>query len=275
MPKDQCFISSLPSFRNPMPDDLGFFFTGNQILTSVNRAVYTFPLSQIFLDLAGITVKNALFIEELTDKNLFAIELDPSKIPIKDPFRLTHGRDVLKTMNVASSDRLCRAKQLLYWHRSSLHCGFCGHPTSFSKREVAKECAECDRLIFPSTFPAVIVLIVKDDQILLARSPHFPDKMYSTIAGFVEAGETLEGTIHREVKEELGIQVHNISYFSSQSWPFPNSLMLGFQAEYKSGEITIDQQEIEDALWYSRSNLPLLPPKSSIARHLIDHHFGL
>lgn len=233
--------------------------------------VAIFPLTHILPDLKGIAHANALCIGKWNNKMLFAISLD-SLFPIStsSPFHLIHGRDLLSMMDKQTAHVLCCAKQLLHWHLTSLYCGACGHATVFSENEVAKHCPQCSRLIFPSTHPAVIVLIIKEDHILLARSPRFPNGMYSTPAGFVDPGESLEAAVHREIQEELGIRVKDVTFFGSQAWPFPNSLMIGFKAHYKSGELLIDDTEIEDAGWYSRSELPLLHPKSSIARWLID-----
>jgi NAD+ diphosphatase len=118
--------------------------------------------------------------------------------------------------------------------------------------------------------PAIIVAVVKDKKILLARASRFPYEMYSVLAGFVEPGESLEACVKREVREEVGIEVKNIRYFGNQPWPFPNSLMVAFTADYAAGEIRIDETEIVDAGWFSANNFPLIPSKISIARHLID-----
>jgi NAD+ diphosphatase len=118
--------------------------------------------------------------------------------------------------------------------------------------------------------PAAIVLVYRADEVLLARAPQFPKGMYSTIAGFVEPGETIEQTVAREVREEVGVEVKNINYFGSQPWPFPNSLMVAFTAEWGGGELRIEPLEIEDAGWYSADDLPHMPPKISIARAMID-----
>ena len=128
----------------------------------------------------------------------------------------------------------------------------------------------CKLSVYPRISPAVIVLVERGDEILLARSPHFVPGVYSTLAGFVEPGETLEGTVRREIHEEVGVHVDNICYFGSQPWPFPNSLMIGFRADYASGDLTIDGVEIEAAGWFRRDNLPKLPFKVSIARSLIE-----
>jgi len=124
---------------------------------------------------------------------------------------------------------------------------------------------------YPRKSPAVIVSIVRDNKILLARSQKFSNvNMYSVLAGFVDPGESLEDCVRREIREEVRIEVKNIQYFGSQSWPFPDSLMVGFTAEYKSGEISIDNDEIDEAGWFSVSELPRIPRKISIARQLID-----
>ena len=123
---------------------------------------------------------------------------------------------------------------------------------------------------FPRLAPAVIVAVTKGDKILLAHSSEWRGKLYSVLAGFVEPGETFEECVEREIMEEVGIKVKNIRYFGSRPWPFPHSLMVGFTAEYESGEITIDQVEITDAQWFTSDNLPLVPGKISIARQLID-----
>jgi NAD+ diphosphatase len=134
----------------------------------------------------------------------------------------------------------------------------------------AKECPGCGFLSFPRISPAVIVLVEKENRVLLARVKRFTTELYSVLAGFVEPGETLEETVRREVEEEVGIKVKNLRYFGSQPWPFPDSLMIGFTADYESGEIKIDETEIADAGWYDPDRLPTIPGKISIARELID-----
>lgn len=163
-----------------------------------------------------------------------------------------------------------RAKQIVEWHRTHRFCGRCGAETMAGPDEHAKECPRCGMLFYPRLSPAVIVLVKREDEILLARSPGFPPGMYSVLAGFVEPGESIEETIEREICEEVGVEVKNLRYFGSQPWPFPNSLMIGFTADYASGEVRTDPTEIEDAGWYSADDLPQLPPKVSIARAMID-----
>ncbi len=163
-----------------------------------------------------------------------------------------------------------RAVQLLDWRRNHRYCGHCGTPTGMKTGEFAMSCPACGLLVYPRISPAVMVLVRRGDDLLLARSPRFKPGVFSALAGFVEAGETLEQCAVREVREEVGIEITNLRYFRSQSWPFPDSLMLAFFADYASGTITPDPSEIEAADWFPRSALPLLPDPVSISRHLIE-----
>jgi NAD+ diphosphatase len=163
-----------------------------------------------------------------------------------------------------------RAMQIVEWDRTHQYCGCCATPTSYSPQERAKRCSNCGLVSYPRLSPAVIVLISRGEEILLARAPRFSAGMYSILAGFVEPGESLEDTLVREVREEVGVEVADIRYFGSQPWPYPNSLMIGFTARYAGGEIVIDHQEIVEASWFHKRDLPLIPPPLSIARKLID-----
>ncbi|MBW4084484.1 NAD(+) diphosphatase [Paenibacillus sp. S150] len=160
--------------------------------------------------------------------------------------------------------------QMLAWDDTHQFCGKCGTPTVLSQIEHSRACPACGLVSYPRIAPAVITAILKDNRILLAHSPHFVNNMYGLIAGFVEPGETLEDCVQREIMEEVGIKVKNIRYFDSQQWPFPHSLMIGFLAEYESGEITVDGEELDHADWFEFDRLPVIPPQVSIARKLID-----
>ncbi len=163
-----------------------------------------------------------------------------------------------------------RANQLVDWSQSHQFCGRCGHVTEDKQDERAKICPQCNLINYPRVSPAVIVAVIKDHQILLGRNRRFKSGFYSVLAGFAEPGESLEGCVAREINEEVGVAVKNIRYFGSQPWPFPNSLMVGFIADYAGGRIKVDKSEIVEAAWYSAQNLPPIPPKISIARQLID-----
>jgi len=163
-----------------------------------------------------------------------------------------------------------RAVQLVEWERTHRFCGRCATPTDPAPGERARRCPSCGLLAYPRLAPAVITLIERDGEALLARGRAFPIPMYSCIAGFVEPGETLEEAVRREVREEVGVELGDVRYTSSQPWPFPHSLMVGFESTWASGEIAIDETEIVDAQWYRPDDLPLIPPSLSIARTLID-----
>lgn len=163
-----------------------------------------------------------------------------------------------------------RAVQIVEWARTHRFCGRCGTATVHNDIDRAMKCPSCGLLAFPRLSPAIITLVRKGEQALLARGVNFRAPMYSALAGFVEPGESLEQCVAREVKEEVGIDVTNIRYVSSQPWPFPNSLMLGFEADWAGGEIVCDPVEILDANWYARDDIPPIPPGISIARKLID-----
>lgn len=163
-----------------------------------------------------------------------------------------------------------QAKQIVGWHTTHRFCGRCGGETEPVSGELAMRCARCGMMHYPRLSPAAIVLVRRGHEVLLARSPGFPKGMYSVLAGFVEPGESIEDAIVREVREEVGIEVTNVTYFGSQPWPFPNSLMIGFIVDYAGGELIPEPGEIEDAGWYSADDLPQLPPKTSIARAMID-----
>ena len=163
-----------------------------------------------------------------------------------------------------------RALQIVDWDRTHQFCGRCGTPTEAKREERVRVCPACKLSAYPRVAPAVMALVHRGNELLLARSPHFPAGMYSALAGFVEPGESLEQCVAREVAEEVGVQVRDIRYFASQSWPFPHSLMIAFVCEWASGEIRPQDGEIEAANWFEVLQLPKLPSKISIARRLID-----
>ncbi|MHB1195062.1 MAG: NAD(+) diphosphatase [Longimicrobiales bacterium] len=163
------------------------------------------------------------------------------------------------------------ALQKVEWLRTHGFCSRCGHATRRHPVHQAMECSACGHLHFPRISPAVIVLVERGDSMLLARSPRFPEGMYSTLAGFVEPGESLEEAIHREIREEVGVEVTDLRYFGSQPWPFPHSLMVGFAARWAGGEIRVDGDEIVAAGWFTADRMPpVLPSGLSIARRLVD-----
>jgi len=168
-----------------------------------------------------------------------------------------------------------RGVQLAEFYRSHKWCGYCGHEMHHSKTEWACLCSHCHQRYYPQIAPCIIVAIRRDEEILLAQHTKHRNSVYTVLAGFVEVGETLEQTVAREVMEESGLKVKNLRYVSSQPWPFPQSLMMAFMADYDSGEVTIDPKELLDAGWYHFDALPLLPPVGTVARRLIEDTVAL
>jgi NAD+ diphosphatase len=163
-----------------------------------------------------------------------------------------------------------RASQVAEWDRTHRFCGRCGTPTRNRAEERAKECPACGYVAYPRLSPAMMALVIRGRELLLARANRFPQAMYSALAGFVEPGETIEDCVRREVKEEVGIDVDDITYFASQSWSFPHSLMIAYTARYAGGELCPDGTEIADVRWFPADALPDRPQSLSIARYLID-----
>lgn len=163
-----------------------------------------------------------------------------------------------------------RALQITRWYRDHQFCGVCGSRTRESTSDRALVCSQCEQRYYPRISPCVIGLVTRGRECLLARGTRTPEGFFSTLAGFIEPGESAEQALAREVNEEVGIQIKNIRYFDSQPWPFPGQLMLGFHAEYDSGEISIDDNEILEARWFDVENLPRTPPLGTIAGRLIQ-----
>ena len=191
-----------------------------------------------------------------------ALPEDYDWLPIRTYFTQCEMNEVL---------RISRAKALIGWIRNAHYCGNCGSEMVPDKTLTAMTCPECHQLQFPRIEPCIITLVHKGDKILLARHAQRNTNIYACIAGFMEAGETAEHAVSREVFEETHLHVKNIKYFGSQSWPFPAQLMLGFTAEYESGEIKVQADEIESAEWFDPQHCPASPPPGSIAYELIDH----
>ncbi len=165
-----------------------------------------------------------------------------------------------------------RAQQICEWYRTHQYCGRCGNPTKEHDTDRAMVCQDCRIFSYPRISPSIIVRVHRGREVLLARNHRFPEAMYSTLAGFVEPGESIEETLVREVKEEVGVNVCHLQYLGSQPWPFPNSLMLGFHAEYESGDIKLQEEEIADANWFPIDNLPKIPGNIAISRWLINDY---
>ena len=162
-----------------------------------------------------------------------------------------------------------KCQELLYWDQNTKYCGVCGSPMRMDTN-ISKKCPECGKEIWPQLATAVIVLIHKGDEVLLVRAKNFKRDFFGLVAGFVETGETLEEAVAREAFEETGVRITNIRYFTSQPWPYPCGLMVGFNADYVSGDIHLQRSEIAKGGWFRKDNLPDIPEKLSIARMLLD-----
>lgn len=229
-------------------------------------------LDEEVIQRGGWQVRRRHFMGYWEDQPCFALEIDeldeidPSAYQAGSLYQLL-GRVDEQVFALAG-----RAAQLLDWERDHRYCGRCGVAMLADTAERGMRCEPCGIINYPRIAPCIIVLVTRGEELLLARNANFPGPMYSTLAGFIEAGETAEETLVREVKEEVGVDVAGLRYFQSQSWPFPNQLMLGFFAEYKGGEIVPDQEEIVDAQWFHYRELPMIPPPSSVAGQLIRHY---
>jgi NAD+ diphosphatase len=245
-----------------------FAFRNSEMLLDTANPEKAVPLLKNFAEL-GIPFVRQQFLGFLSDIPCYSVELEENAEP-PPGMTFLNLRAVYQQVDEELFTVAGRAIQIVHWDRTHQFCGQCGASVKNSKETHAKECPQCSLISFPRISPAVIVLVTRGNQLLLARSPHFRESIYSVLAGFVEPGETLEEAVEREVLEETAIRVKNIRYFGSQPWPFPHSLMIGFTAEYAGGDIRIDGEEIIDARWYSPGALPPLPGELSIARKLID-----
>ena len=207
------------------------------------------------LDGHSLSPERTLYLGELGEQHCYAAQV-PKSI---EPPPGTEFRNVMEgiaQLEGGLSDVVSHALQLLEWDASLRVCGACGTETEPAPRERSRICPECGLSQFPRLSPAIIVSVERDDKILLGRSPNFPPNIFSVLAGFVEPGESAEQAVAREIFEEAGIEIEDVRYFGSQPWPFPNNLMLGFQAKYKSGEIKVDGVELAEAGWYSADDMP-------------------
>jgi NAD+ diphosphatase len=236
----------------------------------------TVPLVLSAAEAVGAAVEpdtDPIFIGRLDGVSCWAVGV-PEGTEVPDRGRWEHLRALGASLPLTAWKAAARAVHLVDWARTSRFCGRCGTATVPSPGERAARCPNCGLTAYPRVAPAVIVLVHRQgpegDQILLARNGGFRGRMFSVLAGFVEPGETLEDTVHREIGEEVSVRLHPPVYVASQPWPFPHSLMVGFTAEWAGGDIAVDGAEIVEAAWFGPDDLPDIPPRLSIARQLID-----
>jgi NAD+ diphosphatase len=253
------------------PDALHIVFQSGELITDM-RADDPCLLADAQVRGDGWQILQQQFLGYWHERPCYALEID--EVESLDPMRFQRGSlyQILGRVEETLFALAGRASQLLAWERDHRFCGRCGEQMTMDAAERAMRCSPCSTVVYPRISPCIIVLVTRGEELLLARNVNFPRPMYSTLAGFIEAGESAEETLKREVREEVGVEVKNLRYFSSQSWPFPSQLMLGYFAEYAGGDIVCDPREIADAQWYHYSQLPMVPPVSSISGQLIQSY---
>lgn len=251
-----------------LEEALVFAFRNDQLLVLCETDRCRVPLSAE-LETMKTAVLKRHYLGKLDNQPCFSVELDPfSPEPADGNFMGL--RELFGMIDEEIFAMALHAVQIVDWDRMHQFCGRCGAKTEYAVSERAKVCRHCSAFYYPRIAPAVIVAVRWNDRLLLLRNKQFRHDFYSVLAGFVEPGETLEECLIREVREEAGIEVKNIRYFASQPWPFPNTLMIGFTADYAGGLLRPDGEEISDAGWFRVDEFPPIPGAISIARKLID-----
>lgn len=259
------FIQSVDVILPKTNKDIYFLFYKDELLVKSEDNKAVIPEIQ---DLDNLELNNTQYLGSINGQNCFYGELNNDSVIPNNMYFST-----LKALTHQLSEDMFwiggRAIQLVNFNNDHKYCGRCGTLAQNVEGERAKKCPKCELVNYPRISPAIIVAVVRDGKLLLAHNNQSAKDLYSVVAGFVEVGETFEECVVREVQEETGITVKNIKYFGNQPWPFPNSLMIGFIAEYASGEIQVDGKEIGHANWYSSTEMPLTPDSISIAKKLI------
>lgn len=262
------FVPGLYPDKENKADKLWFVFKDKKILMEVREEQAFIPGSRQWEELS-INAERLVYLGEFDGRPCYAVqakegETAPQSMEFRDL------RSLFEALGFELFLLAGRAFHVLYWYGTHRFCGSCGAENEDKVDERAKICPKCGAIAYPRISPAIIVAVTKGNEILLARAKHFAQNFYSVIAGFVEIGETFEDCVKREVMEEVGIRIKNLKYFGSQPWPFPDSVMVAFTAEYESGEIRVDGHEIEDAGWYGKDNMPQVPTNMSIAGRMIS-----
>lgn len=247
-----------------------FVFISNALLLRHDENGYSIPCSAV----PPVPLKEWTYTQELPPLYgkpcvAYSINVPPTGLEGFVTIGLRESWNVLPTNFYKEA---AKAAELLYWNSNTQYCGRCGAPMKH-ETTISKRCTNCGKEVWPQVSPAIIVRIRRGNDILLVHAHNFRrSEMYGLVAGFVETGETLEECVMREVKEEVGLTVTNIQYFGSQPWPYPCGLMIGFTADYVSGELHLQKEELSRAGWFNKNNLPQIPDKMSIARKLIDDY---
>ncbi len=251
------------------PRGLCFAFSGTDMLVVTAEANVPEIPSWDELREWDITAVRYQYLGTLDGEPCWSVELQ-SNVCLPEMGSLTGLRALYDRLPEPLYAIAGRAAQVVAWERDHQFCGRCGNPTDRMPAERGRRCGGCNLTAYPRLSPAIIVLIERGDQILLARGHAFLPGRFGIIAGFVEPGESLEEAVRREVQEEVGIELGRVEYFGSQPWPFPHGIMIGFRAKYQQGDISLEDGELAEAGWYGLDDLPDIPSKLSIARRLID-----
>jgi NAD+ diphosphatase len=260
----------VPGLQSPgeVDNDLWFVFRDNAIMVKTSGNGLEIPKLRDLAVLRNL-IDNALYLGRLDDVGCYVAEWE-SSASLSSDTKFVDVRSLLSAFDEELFFACGRASQILRWRTNHAFCGRCGTPTREKSGERARECPVCSLTFFPRLSPAVIVAVVRDNTLLLARRKNGTLPFSSVLAGFVEPGESLEQCVRREILEEVNIRVKTIRYFGSQPWPFPDSLMLAFTADYDSGDLRVDDVELETARWYGAHEMPAIPLKGSVSRMLID-----
>lgn len=240
---------------------------GNKILSTTDKPGEPF-LSQN-LPYSDLDLSRAHYIGDFGEQHCFVLQVSEGNLPQTGNLVWLPLRELLGVIADTHFQMLGRALQITRWYREHRYCGICGQATTASIEERSLTCSDCNYRYYPRISPCIICLVTRGEQCLLARHARLPATLYTTLAGFVEPGETAEEAVHREIYEEVSIRIKNLRYIRSQPWPFPGQLMLGFMAEYESGELIPDGIEVLEAGWFDAGNLPSVPPASTISAQLI------
>lgn len=248
-----------------LADDYILHYHGNQLLLNHIDGQYELPRRKMFGELPA----SPAFLFVINGQRCFWVEEITGDLPLNHAFEDAYLLRTLPQKDVAWAGAV--GGHLKEWYTQNRYCGQCGSRTQLKADERAIECPACGHLVYPKISPAIIVAITCNDKLLLAHNTNFPPFRYSLIAGYADVGESLEQTLTREIKEEVGIDVTNVRYFASQPWPFSGSMMIGFTAQADDRQpIVVDQKEIQDAQWFQRGNLPDTPSNVSISGMMIE-----
>ncbi|HRF63499.1 MAG TPA: NAD(+) diphosphatase [Candidatus Competibacter sp.] len=245
-----------------------FTFAGSDLLARSVPDGAELPVASIW-PFAKLPTLRRIYLGSLHGRPCHAVEVAATASP-PPGLKFESLRSLWTRLDEALLGVASHALQLIEWDRTHQFCGRCGMTTQRRAEERARHCPACELTAYPRLSPVIMVRVVREGRILLARAPRFAPGVYSVLAGFVEAGETLEQAIHREIAEEVNIRVRNLQYVASQSWPFPHSLMIAFTAEYADGDLRVDGRELLDAGWFAPDALPGLPSPMSMAWRLIQ-----